>query len=228
MNDTTTTTTTDTGRDTGGRFTAGNPGGPGNPFARQTAAVRRLIHESVTAEQVQAIVAAMVDRATSGDVAAAKLVLGYLAGRPGPTPDPDTLDAHDLAVRRKNTVSSEDLKAIFGKLPAGMICDFAAVSAPHIQASLEQKFLELQEKQDQPDQQRRDRKAAPSMPPAPAPQPNPSVADLLRLLPGDVLKPLCEPEVNPVRLVPIPDCKRDKPTGPALATAAQTGHRPKG
>jgi hypothetical protein len=55
----------------------------------------------------------------------------------------------------------------------------------------------------------------------------PSVAELLRSLPGDVLKPLIEPEVDPVRLVPITDSKRDNPTDPTLATAAQSGHRPK-
>ena len=45
-------------------------------------------------------------RRMEGDVAAAKLVFSYAAGKPAPAPDPDTLDAHELAVRRGNTASA--------------------------------------------------------------------------------------------------------------------------
>src|SRR5262249_22224089 len=128
------------GRDSEGRFTAGNKGGPGNPFARQTAAMRKAIQNAVTAEQLAAIAAVMVEKALKGDVAAAKLVFGYVAGKPGLTPNPDTLDAHDLAVRRENTGTMEDVTALFQKMPAGLLCTIAAAAAPHVQGQIVQQF----------------------------------------------------------------------------------------
>jgi hypothetical protein len=79
-------------RDQRGRFVAGNPGGTGNPFARQVAALRKAFLESVTPEDIAAVVAALLARAKEGDVAAAKLVLTYAVGKPEATVDPDRLD----------------------------------------------------------------------------------------------------------------------------------------
>src|SRR2546430_17166894 len=76
-------------RDSSGRFAAGNRGGPGNPFARRTAAARKAIADAVTPEQLAAIAAAMVKKALEGDGAAAKLVFRYAAGKPAQAPDPD-------------------------------------------------------------------------------------------------------------------------------------------
>jgi hypothetical protein len=53
-------------------------------------------------------------------VAAAKLVFSYAAGKPTPAADPDTLDAHELATRRGNVASAEDMKALFEACPAWM------------------------------------------------------------------------------------------------------------
>jgi hypothetical protein len=38
---------------------------------------------------------ALLERAKEGDVAAAKLTLGYLVGKPEKPVDPDTLDEHE-------------------------------------------------------------------------------------------------------------------------------------
>ena len=54
------------GRDLSGRFSKGNPGGPGNPLARRTAAVRRLFNESVGEDDLRAVVAELVARAKAG------------------------------------------------------------------------------------------------------------------------------------------------------------------
>jgi hypothetical protein len=42
-------------RDSRGRFTRGNPGGPGNPFARHQAALRQALCQAVSQEDIQAI-----------------------------------------------------------------------------------------------------------------------------------------------------------------------------
>ncbi len=65
------------GRDSRGRFCRGNPGGPGNPFARKTAALRQALLDTVTVEDLQAIVRRLLQKAKEGDVAAARLVLSY-------------------------------------------------------------------------------------------------------------------------------------------------------
>ena len=45
-------------RDAHGRFARGNRGGPGNPFARQSAALRQALQSAVTAQDISAITAA--------------------------------------------------------------------------------------------------------------------------------------------------------------------------
>src|SRR5262245_33013348 len=85
----------DPGRDARGRFTKGNPGGPGNPFARQTAALRQALIEAVTEADMKAITAQLVLQAKYGDLKAAKLLFEYVIGKPTPPADPDTIDRHE-------------------------------------------------------------------------------------------------------------------------------------
>ncbi len=80
------------GRGPNGRFAKGNPGGPGNPFARQVAGFRQEFMAAVTGEDIAVIVRALIDKAKAGDVAAARLVLQYTLGKPAATVDPDRLD----------------------------------------------------------------------------------------------------------------------------------------
>ncbi len=70
------------GRDARGRFTTGNPGGPGNPYARRVAELRSALLDAVTPEDVAALARALLAQAKGGDVAAARLVLSYAVGRP--------------------------------------------------------------------------------------------------------------------------------------------------
>ncbi len=83
------------GRDEHGRFTKGNRGGFGNPFARRTAAFRCALLEAVTEEMIAAVVHKLVEQALTGDVAAIKLLLAYTVGKPGPAVNPDTLDVEE-------------------------------------------------------------------------------------------------------------------------------------
>ncbi|HEX8916277.1 MAG TPA: hypothetical protein VF796_28260 [Humisphaera sp.] len=70
------------GRGAGGRFAAGNPGGPGNPFAKRAAALKSAMYDAVTDGDVAAIVRGLVDRARAGETAAAREVLDRVLGRP--------------------------------------------------------------------------------------------------------------------------------------------------
>src|SRR4051794_4887920 len=72
------------GRDARGRFCKGNPGGPGNPFARRVAELRQVLLDRVDEDRLEALVDKLLEVALAGDVAALKLVLAYTLGRPAP------------------------------------------------------------------------------------------------------------------------------------------------
>src|SRR5262245_19879681 len=79
------------GRGPDGRFTKGNFGGPGNPFARQTAALRQALLNKVTAQEIEAIADKLMQLAKEGTVAAAKLLFLHTIGKPAPAVEPDHL-----------------------------------------------------------------------------------------------------------------------------------------
>lgn len=64
-----------------GRFARGNAGGPGNPFAKKTARFKRILLDSVSDKDLQAITKKLVAQAKKGDLAATRLVLDRLVGK---------------------------------------------------------------------------------------------------------------------------------------------------
>src|SRR5262245_42439888 len=76
------------GRGPNGRFSAGNAFSAGNPFQRQLAARRRALLAAVTDEDIRAVGKKLVELALGGDVAAAKVLLPFLLGKPSKPVDP--------------------------------------------------------------------------------------------------------------------------------------------
>jgi hypothetical protein len=83
------------GRDARGRFTKGNHGGPGNPFARRLAQIRQDFFSGIAAGELKAVARKLVAMAKDGDHAAIETGRaaagagrradeGTAAGRPGP------------------------------------------------------------------------------------------------------------------------------------------------
>ncbi|MCA9276857.1 MAG: hypothetical protein KDA29_12600 [Phycisphaerales bacterium] len=68
-------------RDSSGRFTAGNPGGPGNPHAGQVAKLRAAILRAVDEGDIEMIIAKLVEQARGGDLTAAREVLDRTIGK---------------------------------------------------------------------------------------------------------------------------------------------------
>jgi hypothetical protein len=85
------------GRTAGGQFAQGNLGGPGNPYARRVAALRKVLLEVVDADQMRRIITRLVRVAEGGNLAAAKLILSYTLGKPADVVDPDRLDLEEAA-----------------------------------------------------------------------------------------------------------------------------------
>ncbi len=103
------------GRDRRGRFAKGNKGGPGNPFARRVARLRTLLLEVVTEDDLRGVLAKLVERARAGDLAAVRLLLHYLIGRPVDAVDPDRLDLEEWRLYQQGPTLAE----VFDSPPPG-------------------------------------------------------------------------------------------------------------
>src|SRR5262249_52948459 len=89
-------------RGPGGRFALGNKAarGPSNPFGRQVAALRQILVNAVTPDDVRAVAAKLLEQSKAGDVPSAKLLLAYIVGNPEAVRDPDTQDLDELSLVR--------------------------------------------------------------------------------------------------------------------------------
>jgi hypothetical protein len=114
--------TAPSGRDAWGRFAPNNPGGPGNPFARKTAALRKALIDAVTETDLQEIAAILLLKAKQGDLAAVKLLFSYIIGKPEKAADPDTLDRHEWQTALGNMVSPLELESVLGTWPLDLLC----------------------------------------------------------------------------------------------------------
>lgn len=98
-----------TGRDSKGRFTKGNAGGPGNPFARQTAAMRQAYLNGISEVEMMALAKVTLQKALNGDMAAARLVLLYVLGKPLESRDPDRLDLEEVELFREGALATRKM-----------------------------------------------------------------------------------------------------------------------
>jgi len=84
------------GRDGKGRFRAGNTGGPGNLFTRQTAQLRAALIQRVTIDDINVIADELILQARNGKLASIKLLFQYIIGKPTVAVNPDTLDVEEF------------------------------------------------------------------------------------------------------------------------------------
>ena len=119
-----------TDRAPGGRFAAGNAGGPGNPFARQTAALRAYLIEHVTERDIQDILDILLLNAKGGHLPTIKLLFSYVLGKPKPVVEPDLLDLQELQRMQQSAMSPEALEELCDQLPL----DFQVQLTRHAQA----------------------------------------------------------------------------------------------
>jgi hypothetical protein len=135
-------------RDHKGRFTKGNPGGPGNPFARRLAALRTALCKAVTETDIEALAKKLLIQAHHGDVAAVKLLFAYAIGRPGPAVDPDTLDFHEWQVFQKVPVNTTTARQVLDSMPASLFCLLLRVLLPYKEDQMQDAVLEILQRAD--------------------------------------------------------------------------------
>jgi hypothetical protein len=121
------------GRDAQGRFAPGNAGGPGNPFARQVAALRAALVRTVTEQDIEQIAQDLVVQAKAGNLAATKLLFQYVLGKPAEAVNPDTLDVQEWQeVYRPLPEILQELPAAMQTLPAATACAMAQAAQPFV------------------------------------------------------------------------------------------------
>ncbi len=143
------------GRAANGRFAKGNPGGPGNPFARQVAAFRQEFMAAVTGEDIAVIVRALVEKAKAGDVAAARIVLQYTIGKPAMTVDPDRLDEMEWEQWQREQASNDSDK-VWTAMHASTANTIARTIVPVMQ---KEHFVELHRQLHEREEDRREEAA---------------------------------------------------------------------
>jgi hypothetical protein len=94
-------TPANTGYDARGRFTKGNPGGPGNPWTRRLAQKRQPFIDALSDSEVRELAADLLDRAFDGDLGAAALVLSYVVGKPFAAVNPDDVYLDEITRQLK-------------------------------------------------------------------------------------------------------------------------------
>src|SRR6516225_9162891 len=118
------------GRDTRGRFIAGNKGGPGNPFAHKVAELRKALVNFVTEDDMKHIAFVLKERATGGDLAAIKLLFHYILGKPNETVDPDRLDLDKWQKLQETARPAKEVTEVMGRLPVNTLMDLTKIAWP--------------------------------------------------------------------------------------------------
>jgi hypothetical protein len=136
-------TPTSSGRDARGRFTKGNAGGPGNPFARRTAALRKAFCEAFSEEDIRQMVEVIKLKALCGDLAACKLLLSYCVGRPAPVVEPDTLDVEEFKQYERELGLFNKVPDVIREFTPDVCCEIVRTARPEIVAAKGEQLGEI-------------------------------------------------------------------------------------
>jgi hypothetical protein len=132
------------GRTADGKFAPGNRGGPGNPFARKVASFREALYEAVTRDMLKDLASRLWGMAIGGNVAAARLLLQYLVGKPQDPPNPDRLAHDEWQTYQSEAVGPDEMKRLMGSCPADMANGWADGVWPVLaDCTIRQPFLEM-------------------------------------------------------------------------------------
>src|SRR4051812_22222710 len=105
-------------RESNGQFTQGNRGGPGNPFARQVAMLRKLVLSAMTEDRMRQLVEFLFECAMKGDMAAAKMLLQYSLGKPAEAVEPDRIDVEEHKLREESAIPLDRVMDYMDRLSA--------------------------------------------------------------------------------------------------------------
>jgi hypothetical protein len=148
-------------RDDRGRFTRNNPGGPGNPFARQVARLRQVLLDCVTPEDMAVIAHKLVELAKEGDVHAIKLLFSYTLGKPPTAEPPDQLDFQEWQLFRQTASLAEELPGLITTPDPSLPLQLVRAARPAVARDMSRELAETLragEEQERKRQELRDRR----------------------------------------------------------------------
>jgi hypothetical protein len=125
----------DNGRDACGRFMAGNPGGPGNPWARKTATLRKTLLEAVGEDDIRAVVKVLLEAARQGEPWAVRELLDRAVGKVAVTADGEVVGRPAVAVQVNVRGVSPERAAVLDSIDS-KLRDLLTSVPPHVQAIL--------------------------------------------------------------------------------------------
>jgi hypothetical protein len=114
----------------GRRFTLANAGGPGNPYARQVAALRSALVHCVRVKDMEEIAMALLLQARTGGQGAIKLLFQYVLGKPTEAVDPDRLDIDQWQKLQESARPFKEMKTVLDGLPAQWACGLTNITWP--------------------------------------------------------------------------------------------------
>ena len=129
------------GRNAHGRFASGNQFGRGNPHHEQVGKLRSTLLKAITNKDLRAIVKALIEKAKTGDVLAAREVLDRCLGKPKQTVDMDVEVAPETWEQRMQRMSDieivEAIEAAGLKPPPYLVRKIQLVKERHERAKSE-------------------------------------------------------------------------------------------
>jgi hypothetical protein len=107
------------------------PARPANPFARRCAALRLIILDCLTDDDMRVIVRKMIELAKEGSVSAARLLFQYGLGRPTEAVSPDRVDIDEVKTFKDGACKKDDLlPTILSSIPADVGAELLRELAP--------------------------------------------------------------------------------------------------
>ena len=104
------------GRDSNGRFAAGNPGGPGGS-RRRSSELRRAAEEAISPEHIQAMVRKATRMGLEGNLAAMRFVMERTCGRAAEAP----VESEPLAIVLPALHTAADCNAAIERIVEGIV-----------------------------------------------------------------------------------------------------------
>jgi hypothetical protein len=164
------------GRDAKGRFTKGNPGGPGNPFARHVAKLRSALVQCVSEEDIRRIAEGLLVNSRIGHLPSIRILLMYVLGKPSSAVNPDTLDIEEWRqlVQPLAQIMAELPQALMS-VPAPTATDMVRTAQPYAQRMVgEEMTAPPPEAEEEASEQEAERQQCPDRPAKEQRRPQPS------------------------------------------------------